>query len=61
MRELTDNEFAVVLDSLAQTRDNIHKATGSGMSTPNIDSALEKLTDGITPATNGIRFELIQP
>lgn len=60
MKTLTDSEFAVVLDSLAHTRDWIKaQAPIDQMGTPNIDSALEKLTEGIKPSTNGIRFELI--
>ena len=58
MRELTDSEFAVTLDSLSMVREQIQ---AEGRDTPNIDSAMSKLTKGITPATNGLRFELIQP
>ncbi len=58
MKTLTDSEYAVTLDSLSMTRDSIR---AEGRDTPNIDSALAKLSEGITPWTNGIRFELIQP
>jgi hypothetical protein len=58
MAELGDSEFAVVLDSLQNERDRIRRDFPH-IATPNIDSALEKLLDGVTPRTLGIRFELI--
>lgn len=57
MRELTDSEYAVTTDCLRIVRDQYKEA---GHPTPNIESALAKLTEGIQPWTNGISFELIQ-
>lgn len=44
IQRFTDSEYAVVIDSLAQTRDRIHPAA-----TPNIDSALAKFHSWAVP------------
>lgn len=51
--ELNDSEVAVILDSLAMTRDKIKADGPADATTPNIDSALGKLQSCMTPSTYG--------
>lgn len=44
IQRFTDNEYAVIHDSLAQTRDRLSGPT------PNIDSALDKLGSWASPS-----------
>jgi hypothetical protein len=52
--EFTDNEYGVMLDSLAQTRDRIRDTGGA---TPNIDSAMAKMCKWGGPA--GCQFLVV--
>jgi hypothetical protein len=54
--ELTDSETAVMIDSLAMTRDKLRE---QGMDTPNIDGALAKINSLMTPSTAGLRIEAL--
>jgi len=54
MIELTDREVAVLIDSLAFTRDHLEK---QHLPTPNVSSALAKINSLMTPATYGLRIQ----
>jgi hypothetical protein len=54
--ELTDREAAVLIDSLAQTRDRLRQ---QGLDAPNVESALNKINLLMTPSTYGLRIELM--
>lgn len=48
IHKFTDSEYAVMLDSLAQTRDRIRKEHPE-IATPNIDSAMAKMSKWGSP------------
>lgn len=54
---LTDKQFATVLDALQITRDLLRV---QGLTGNDCQDALDALYRGITPATNGISYTLIQ-
>ena len=52
--EFTDNDYAVMLDSLTITRDKIR---GEGRDTPNIDEAIAKMSRWAKPT--GCQFLVV--
>lgn len=60
MDTLTDAEVAVVIDSLAFTRNSLRERH-VGVATPNIDSALDKIESLIGPDSIGLRISRVEP